>query len=398
LSVEVGDRISVIRTGVTGVVRHVGETHFASGVWVGIELDEPSGKNDGSVQGQRYFTCEHLWGIFLRPTAIVKCPGLGATSGDGPAPQRDERAPEVEEDLHREPVSDVAASGEVAATVGEAAAVVAAGAVAAASTAAQPIVSPRKSPETQRRSPPRSPETSQRRATPPKSPEKTPEKSQRITLPEDGADISFRSRRWQQDPDEAEVVCKKGSHPSDPHNWVAAALGVQPWVLAVVGTLCFCAFVLWGFMDELMCSLAGFLYPMFGSYKALADKSTDEVGHWLRYWVTFAIISLIEGLLYRPLQALPQYHLLRLLFRGWLFLPATCGAEFLYRWFLRPLLRLFRPRIEASLARFFHEVRDPLEKDFGDRLRGVAKRGQGFVTKELTKAAIAKMDRSSSAQ
>ena len=36
--------------GKTGTLRFLGDTEFANGVWGGIELDQPQGKNDGSVQ------------------------------------------------------------------------------------------------------------------------------------------------------------------------------------------------------------------------------------------------------------------------------------------------------------------------------------------------------------
>ncbi|KAJ5773912.1 hypothetical protein N7457_008808 [Penicillium paradoxum] len=53
-------------------VRFVGITHFADGEWIGLELDEPTGKNDGSVQGERYFDCEPGYGMFVRPTVVGK--------------------------------------------------------------------------------------------------------------------------------------------------------------------------------------------------------------------------------------------------------------------------------------------------------------------------------------
>ncbi|KAA1478090.1 hypothetical protein DENSPDRAFT_787589 [Dentipellis sp. KUC8613] len=67
-----------------GIVRFCGTTSFAQGKWVGIELSEPKGKNDGSVQGVQYFTCRPSFGVFVRPSQVKVVAMEPAT----PAPNR----------------------------------------------------------------------------------------------------------------------------------------------------------------------------------------------------------------------------------------------------------------------------------------------------------------------
>lgn len=64
---EIGQTVE-LQDGQTATVQFVGQTHFAAGGWVGVVLDDATGKNDGSVQGQRYFTCQPGHGMFVRPT------------------------------------------------------------------------------------------------------------------------------------------------------------------------------------------------------------------------------------------------------------------------------------------------------------------------------------------
>ncbi|XP_054652812.1 dynactin subunit 1 isoform X4 [Dunckerocampus dactyliophorus] len=82
---KVGSLVEVIGKGQRGTVAYIGTTLFASGKWVGVILDEAKGKNDGTVQGKRYFTCEENHGIFVRQSQIqLVDDGADTTSPETP--------------------------------------------------------------------------------------------------------------------------------------------------------------------------------------------------------------------------------------------------------------------------------------------------------------------------
>ncbi|ODQ63246.1 hypothetical protein NADFUDRAFT_53519 [Nadsonia fulvescens var. elongata DSM 6958] len=56
-----------------GTIRYVGavpEITDSGSIWIGVEFDEPQGKNDGSIKGRSYFRAKPLHGSFLKPEVL----------------------------------------------------------------------------------------------------------------------------------------------------------------------------------------------------------------------------------------------------------------------------------------------------------------------------------------
>ncbi|XP_070497433.1 dynactin subunit 1 isoform X3 [Chironomus tepperi] len=66
-----GTRVEIKEKGVKGTVQYIGLTSFAAGKWVGVVLDEPKGKNNGTIKGTQYFSCQDSYGMFVRDTQCI---------------------------------------------------------------------------------------------------------------------------------------------------------------------------------------------------------------------------------------------------------------------------------------------------------------------------------------
>lgn len=66
-----GTRIKL--SGYTGTVHFAGEVDKTTGIWIGVEWDDPQrGRHNGMNDGKRYFTCRHPHGgSFIRPSGNI---------------------------------------------------------------------------------------------------------------------------------------------------------------------------------------------------------------------------------------------------------------------------------------------------------------------------------------
>lgn len=70
MSFKVGQKVQ-IADGRVGIIRFIGGVSFKDGEWMGLELEEGEGKNDGSVRGERYFDCPPEHGLFIQPSSSI---------------------------------------------------------------------------------------------------------------------------------------------------------------------------------------------------------------------------------------------------------------------------------------------------------------------------------------
>uniref|UniRef100_A0A914Q7K4 CAP-Gly domain-containing protein n=1 Tax=Panagrolaimus davidi TaxID=227884 RepID=A0A914Q7K4_9BILA len=83
-----------------GTVRYLGPIEAANDatkIFVGLELDEPNGKNNGTTQGKKYFECAENYGIFVPVETLTILPKMLTKPPNTPV--RSNRASELRQEL-----------------------------------------------------------------------------------------------------------------------------------------------------------------------------------------------------------------------------------------------------------------------------------------------------------
>jgi dynactin complex subunit len=68
MSIKVGSRVKVKEN--IGTVKFIGSFQGAQGEWVGVELDTPDGKTDGTFNDVVVFECKPNHGVLVRKIQV----------------------------------------------------------------------------------------------------------------------------------------------------------------------------------------------------------------------------------------------------------------------------------------------------------------------------------------
>ena len=70
-ALDIGMRVISKKSKKVGTIRFIGQIEpLPLGWWIGVELDDESGKNDGEVKGVRLFQCAPKKGAVMRPSQV----------------------------------------------------------------------------------------------------------------------------------------------------------------------------------------------------------------------------------------------------------------------------------------------------------------------------------------
>lgn len=98
-------------------------------------------------------------------------------------------------------------------------------------------------------------------------------------------------------------------------------------------------FVMFGVGASYITCLLGVAYPAFMSFLALEANDEEDSTQWLTYWVVFGIFNIVDQFAGFILHFIPFYYFLKLAFLVFLFHPQFKGATYVYKNYIRDLVK-----------------------------------------------------------
>jgi len=146
---------------------------------------------------------------------------------------------------------------------------------------------------------------------------------------------------------------------------IAEKTKVRPAYIASGLSLATFLFVFYRIGARPVTNIIGFVYPLYASFLALRSPSKEDDAQWLTYWMVYGTFTLVESLSDALLYWIPMYHIWKIAFLVWCFLPSTRGSQYIYERLIVPILVKYESSIDSAgnltkreLGGFANEIKD----------------------------------------
>ncbi|VDM97184.1 unnamed protein product [Thelazia callipaeda] len=120
--------------------------------------------------------------------------------------------------------------------------------------------------------------------------------------------------------------------------------------VAVFYTL-FCLYILYilsGDLARLLYYTIGVAFPMYRTFTTYNKRGLNSCTSWLRYWVVFGWLAIVDVFLYHYLRRWTVYWSIKLIISIYLILPLIKGADLIYRDFIKAFNRIIEQNVSVE--------------------------------------------------
>ncbi|VIO89282.1 adenylate kinase isoenzyme 1, putative [Brugia malayi] len=94
-------------------------------------------------------------------------------------------------------------------------------------------------------------------------------------------------------------------------------------------------YILSGDLAKLLYYAMGVGYPMYKTHITFENRGLDACRSWLRYWIVFGWVALLDVFFYHYLKHWTVYWSIKVIITTYLLMPLVKGADLIYRDFIK---------------------------------------------------------------
>ncbi|CAG9533519.1 unnamed protein product [Cercopithifilaria johnstoni] len=133
--------------------------------------------------------------------------------------------------------------------------------------------------------------------------------------------------------------------------FVENKLGISRLVVFYILIGAYFLYILSGDLAKLLYYIMGIAYPMYKTYITFENRGLNACRSWLRYWIVFGWLALLDVFFHRYLKYWTVYWSIKIIITIYLLIPLVKGADLIYRDFIKNFNKNIEQNIQLIIGK-----------------------------------------------